>query len=92
MDNNLNVRKLYIDTIYKLDPYGSNTKFTIEFPQTIECPGNTVMYVDEVVLPNTITTVQQGVNDELYYVIFQSPKAISQGYSQGEELHTTSLC
>ena len=70
MDNNLNVRKLYIDTRYKLDTYGSNSKFTIEFPQTIECPENTVMYVDEVVLPNTITTIQEGVNDDLYFVIY----------------------
>ena len=69
MDNNLNVRKLYIDTRYKLDPNGSNTKFTIEFPQTIECPENTVMFVDEIVLPNTITTVQQDVNDRVYLVV-----------------------
>ena len=69
MDNNLNVRKLYIDTRYKLDTHGSNTKFTIEFPQTIECPENTVMFVDEIVLPNTITTVQQDVNDRVYFVV-----------------------
>ena len=28
------------------------------------------MYVDEVVLPNTITTVQTGVNDKLYFGLF----------------------
>lgn len=69
MDNNLNIRKVYVDTRYKLNPYGSNTDFSIEFPQTVDCPENTVMFVDEIVLPNTITTIQAGVNDKIYFAL-----------------------
>ena len=65
--NNLNIRKIYIDTRFKRDQYGSNTNFEIELPQTVECPENTVMFVDELVLPNTITTIQTDVNDKLYF-------------------------
>ena len=63
----LQVRKIYIDTRFKRDKYGSNTNFEIDLPQTVECPPNTVCYVDEIVLPNTITTIQAGVNDRLYF-------------------------
>ncbi len=66
----LQIRKIYIDTRYKRDKYGSNTNFEIELPQTVECPPNTVCYVDEIVLPNTITTIQTGVNDRLYFAVF----------------------
>ena len=70
MENNLTTRKIYIDTRYKRDQYGSNTNFEINLPHTLECPENCVMYVDEVVLPNTITTVQTGVHDKLYFGLF----------------------
>ena len=63
----LQVRKIYVDTRYKRDKYGSNTSFEIELPQTVECPPNTVCYVDEIVLPNTTTTIQTGINDRLYF-------------------------
>ena len=66
----LQIRKIYIDTRYKRDKYGSNTNFEIDLPQTVECPPNTVCYVDEIVLPNTITTIQTGVNDRLYFAVF----------------------
>ena len=33
-------------------------------------PPNTVCYVDELVLPNTITTIQTGVNARLYFAVF----------------------
>ena len=68
--NNLNIRKIYIDTRFKRDQYGSNTNFEIELPQTVECPENTVMFVDELVLPNTLTTIQSNVNDKLYFAVF----------------------
>ena len=58
MQNNLNVRKIYIDTRFKRDPYGSNTNFEIDLPQTVECPEDTVIFADEIVIPNTMTTIQ----------------------------------
>jgi len=61
---------IYIDTRYKRDKYGSNTNFELDLPQTVECPPNTVCYVDDIVLPNTITTVQIRVNDRLYFAVF----------------------
>jgi hypothetical protein len=68
----LKIRKIYIDTRFKRGLYGSNTNFEIELPQTVECPEQTVMFVDEVVMPNTMTTIQQGVNDVLYFAVFYS--------------------
>ena len=56
MQNNFNVRKIYIDTRYKRDQYGSNTNFEIDLPQTVECPEDTVIFADEIVIPNTMTT------------------------------------
>ena len=68
--NNLNTRNNHIDTRLKHDKYGSNTNFQINLPQTVECPENCVMYVHEIVLPNTITTIQSKVNDKLYFAVF----------------------
>ena len=70
MDNILNTRKIYIDTRFKRDKYGSNTNFQIDLPQTVECLDNHVMFVDEIVLPNTVTTIQSNVNDKLYFAVF----------------------
>ena len=70
MQNNLNVRKIYIDTRFKRDQYGSNTNFEIDLPQTVECPEDTVIFADEIVIPNTMTTVQAGINDALYFAVF----------------------
>jgi hypothetical protein len=61
--NNLNTRKHYIDTRFKRDKYGTNTNFQINLPHTVECPDNCVIYVDELVLLNTITPIQSNVND-----------------------------
>lgn len=36
----------------------------------MECPENTVVFVDELVIPNTITTIQSNVNDKLYFAVF----------------------
>ena len=70
MQNNLNVRKIYIDTRFKRDQYGSNTNFEIDLPQTVECPEDTVIFADEIVIPNTMTTVQASINDALYFAVF----------------------
>ena len=91
MDNNtLNTRKIYIDTRYKRDQYGSNTDFEINLPQTVECPDNTVMYVDEIVLPNTLTTIQKDVNDKLYFGVFYNNNVVWKTITFTEQSYTLS--
>ena len=70
MQNNNHIRKIYIDTRFKRNQYGSNTNFEIDLPQTVECPEDTLMFVDEIVIPNTMTTIQRNVNDKLYFAVF----------------------
>ena len=88
MENNLTTRKIYIDTRYKRDLYGSNTNFEINLPQTVECPENCVMYVDEIVLPNTIATVQTGVNDKLYFGLFYNTTVKYRNITLAEQNYT----
>ena len=64
--NTRNVRNIYVDTRYKRNAYGSNTEFEIDSPKKVECPEDTVMIVDDILLPNTITTIQQGVRDKSF--------------------------
>ena len=40
------------------------------YPKPQNAVPNTVRYVDEIVLPNTITTIQACVNDRLYFAVF----------------------
>ena len=91
MDNNtLNTRKIYIDTRYKRKQYGSNTDFEIDLPQTVECPEGTIMYVDEIVLPNTLTTIQKDVNDKLYFAVFYNATVQYKSITFTEQNYTLS--
>ena len=90
MNNNINIRKIYIDTRYKRNQYGSNTEFEIDLPQTVECPEGTQMYVDEIVLPNTITTIQKDVNDKLYFAVFYNTTVKYRSITLTEQNYTLS--
>ena len=86
--NILNVRKINIDTRFKRNLYGSNTNFEIDLPQTVECRENTVVFADEIVLPNTITTIQSNVNDKLYFALFYNNVTLYKTITLPEQNYT----
>ena len=64
--NDLPIKKIYIDSKFKRHDSVSNSNFKIELPYTLKMGDNTVFYVDDVCVPHTWHTVEEGVNDKIY--------------------------
>jgi hypothetical protein len=64
--NDLPIKKIYIDSKFKRHDSVSNSNFKIELPYTLKMGDNTVFYVDDVCVPHTWHTVEEGVNDIIY--------------------------
>ena len=63
----LPLKKLYVDTRYKIS--GTNSNFKIELPENITCDDNTVIYIDDITLPNSFWCIEENVNNKLYLFI-----------------------
>ena len=54
MEGELLIRKVYVDGRFRTE--GTNSDFTIDLKQNIECPQkNTVAFLDDVTIPHTWT-------------------------------------
>ena len=49
-------RKIYIDS---RQGQGTGSDFTLTLKQSVQCPENTVAFIDEIIVPNTFLTVDQ---------------------------------
>jgi hypothetical protein len=61
------IRKVFIDTRYRVS--GTNSDFTINLPFNCNYSENTKMFVDDIILPNVVKTVNEN-NNKLYFRIF----------------------
>ena len=69
----LPIKKIYVDTRFKTKHSVSNSNFKIELNQSLLFPENSVFYIDDICIPHSWTTVEQNLNDKLYFrVIGQS--------------------
>jgi hypothetical protein len=68
----LRYKKVYIDTKYKTPDSASTSDFSIELPEVMVCPSNTVMYIDDISIPHSWTTIEPGINSRLYFSIFDT--------------------
>lgn len=66
----LPLKKLYVDTRYKIS--GTNSNFRIELPENITCESNTVIYLDDITIPNSFWCIENGVNNKLYFYLAPS--------------------
>ena len=62
----LPVKKIYIDTKKKTADSISNSNFQYEIPETIALPHNTIFYIDDVCIPHSWYTIEDGVNDRIH--------------------------
>jgi hypothetical protein len=65
----LPVKKIYIDSQYKVPSSPSSSQFTIELPYTITMPTNAIFTIDEISIPHSWYTIEEDVNDKLYLVV-----------------------
>ena len=62
----LKYKKFYVDTKYKTPDSVSNSNFSIELPEVMVCPSNCVMYLDDISIPYSWTTIEPGLNSRFY--------------------------
>ena len=62
----LKLKKIYVDSKYKTINSVSTSDFSIQLPETIYMPDNSVFYNSDVCSPHSWYTVEQGINDKFY--------------------------
>ena len=67
----LKYKKGNIDTKYKSPDSNSTSDFFFELPEVMVCPSNTV-YIDDVSIPYSWTTIEPGLNSRLYLYLVDS--------------------
>ena len=60
------VKKIYVDSLYKLPESTSSSSFKIELPYSVTMPHNAIFTVDEVCIPHSWYSIEQDINDKLY--------------------------
>ena len=60
------IKKIYVDTRFMNLNSESSSDFTIDLPQSYTFPDNTVAYIDDVCIPVSWYTIQEGRNNNLY--------------------------
>ena len=60
------VKKIYVDSLYKLPESPSSSSFKIELPYSVTMPHNAIFTVDEVCIPHSWYSIEKNINDKLY--------------------------
>ena len=79
----LPIKKIYIDTRFRSSDFVSHSNFNIDLPTTFLMPEDTGFYIDDVCIPHSFFTTEEGVNDQLQYVYVDATTrtvTIPQGY------------
>jgi hypothetical protein len=66
-DNALNLNKIIIDSRFKSTASASDSDFIVELPETVSLPPGTRCYVTEVSLCHSWYSIEEGVNDKLFF-------------------------
>lgn len=69
MEGELLIRKIYCDSRFRTE--GTNSDYTIDLKQNIECPQNTVAQLDDVTIPHTWYSVAN--NNRYLYLAERAP-------------------
>ena len=65
----LKLKKIYVDSKYKTTNSISTSNFSINLPETIYMPDNSVFYISDVCIPHSWYTIETGINDKFYLQI-----------------------
>ena len=62
----LPVKKIYVDSLHRVSEVSSSSNFKIELPYSITMPHNAIFLIDEICIPHSWYSVEEGINDKLY--------------------------
>lgn len=60
------MQRIYVDSRSRVS--GTDTDFEFALPMSIDIPVESEAVLDSIVIPNSIRTITEGVNDRLYYL------------------------
>ena len=72
----LPIKKIYIDSQYRTPDSTSTSSFKFPLARNMYFPKNTVFYIEDVVIPNSWTTIEKGINDTFYFTFYWTSLAI----------------
>ena len=72
MPSSLQYEKIYIDTKFRSSDSVSSSDFKIELPETMSFQENTVSYLDDICIPHTWETIIAGINNKLYFKLYET--------------------
>jgi hypothetical protein len=67
----LSVKKLFIDSRYRTADSNSDSDFKIQLARNIYLPEETIMHIENVVIPHSWYTIEEGINDRMYFQVVQ---------------------
>ena len=73
----LPVKKIYIDTKKKTTDSISNSNLKYEIPETIALPHNTIFYIDDICIPHSWYTIEDGLNDRIYIQLMNANQNVA---------------
>ena len=65
----LPIKKIYIDSKHRNENSVSSAHFKYDLPESLLMPNNTGYYVCDVSIPHTWLTIEDGINNKLYFHI-----------------------
>ena len=72
----LPIKKIYIDTRQKTKDSASESDFSIDLPTTLLMPDDTGFYVEDICLPISWWSIEEGYNDTLFMDVENSFKQV----------------
>lgn len=71
MSTALPVKKIFIDSRYRTADSNSDSDFKIQLGRNIYLPDDSIMHIENCVIPHSWYTIEQGVNDRMYFQVVQ---------------------
>ena len=62
----LPIKKIYVDSLFKLPESLTSSSFKIELPFSVTMPHNAIFTVDEFCCPHSWYSIEKDINDKLY--------------------------
>jgi len=73
----LPIKKIYVDTRLKAPDSRSDSDFFIDLPTTFLMPDDCGFYIEEVCIPHSWYTVEEGINDQLSFTMGPSNEDVT---------------
>ena len=71
MSNSLPIKKIFVDSRYSTNDSNSDSDFKIQLGRNIFLPDDCIMHIENIVIPHSWYTIEQGINDRMYFQVIQ---------------------